>query len=230
MKLAARALSFLYTCARSLSVALYICRSPFAVVVAIACECLCGPRGEPYEEPNLSYEPSAPRPRNWTGAALGYSCQHRKQIPIALWAGIPKKVDLKAERASEADKRVTRNTPPAASLSGSLALSLTFSQAANLPNSPKKKIPLTLASRSSSSHSRPPLHLLLYARRRPVNSVQDVVQGFPPPSTRSSLTALDVDESQRIPTTTPPCTRTYDAFRSRICIYPNRLRLTTASR
>lgn len=139
MKLAARALSFLYTCARSLSVALYICRSPFAVVVAIACECLCGPRGEPYEEPNLSYEPSAPRPRNWTGAALGYSCQHRKQIPIALWAGIPKKVDLKAERASEADKRVTRNTPPAAR---SLALWLSLSLFRKLPIFPirqKKK-------------------------------------------------------------------------------------------
>ncbi|KAI3488842.1 hypothetical protein L1887_47041 [Cichorium endivia] len=191
VKLAARALSFLYTCARSLSVALYICRSPLAVVVAVACKCVsvCAVPGASHmKSPNLSYEPSAPRPRSWTGAALGYSCQHRKQIPIALWAGIPKKVDLKAERASEADKRVTRNTPPrrlALWLSRSLShffascQSSQFAKKKNPAHSRFSIIAIPFTTTTSSSPLRSSTSSQLGARRR---------SGIPPPSTRSSLT------------------------------------------
>lgn len=122
-----------------------------------------------YRTNRARLDPAAGRVPHWVIPA---STENRSRSRFGR--EFQKKVDLKAERASEADKRVTRNTPPAASLSGSLALSLTFSQAANLPNSPKKNpahsrfsiIAIPFTTTTSSSPLRSSTSSQLGARRR----------------------------------------------------------------
>ncbi len=134
------------------------------------------------------------------GCRTGLFLPAQKTDPDRALGGNSKKSRSEGRESERGRQACDTQHPPAAR---SLALWLSLSLFRKLPIFPirQKKNPahsrfsiivIPFTTTTSSSPLRSSTSSQLGARRR---------SGIPPPSTRSSLTALDVDESQRIPTT-----------------------------